>query len=140
MCCMDVHTKEQRSYNMSRIPSKNTKPELLLFKSLRKAGLKFKKHYPITGKPDAVFPNEKLAVFVDGEYWHGKDFDQWKNRLSEFWFKKIGQNIKRDRRIRSELRKGGWLVLRIWGRDLIRQPDRYLRKIQRMVLSVPTTR
>ena len=132
---MDRHTPAQRSYNMSRIKSKNTKPELLLFKILKGEGLKFRRHYSIPGKPDAVFAKERLAIFVDGEYWHGKNFSLWKDQLSEFWLNKIKQNIKRDRQIRRILRQKDWIVLRIWGRDLIKQPDKYLRKIRKMVLS-----
>ena len=127
---MDRHTKEQRSYNMSRIRSKNTKPELLLYRKLKEAGLKFRRHYSLPGKPDAVFLREKLAVFVDGEYWHGKNFAKWKNQLSKFWLVKINSNIKRDRKIRRKLNKDGWQILRVWGRDLVKQPDKYLQKIR----------
>lgn len=130
---MDVHTKEQRSYNMSRIRSKNTKPELVLYGKLKEAGFKFKKHFPIPGKPDAVFPKEKIAIFVDGEYWHGKNFRKWKDQLSEFWLEKIGANIKRDRAIRRQLRKDGWQIFRVWGRDLVRESDKYVLKIYSLI-------
>lgn len=130
---MDVHTRQQRSYNMSQIRSKNTKPELMLFTKLKGAGLKFSKHYDIPGKPDAVFPKEKLAIFVDGEYWHGKNFSEWKERLSEFWLHKIDTNMKRDKATRRRLRKDGWIVLRIWGRNIIKEPDRQLRRIRALI-------
>lgn len=133
---MDVHTKEQRSYNMSRIRSINTKPELFLFGMLKKSGLKFKKHYPIAGKPDAVFLKEKIAVFVDGEYWHGRGFNRWKNKLSPFWLDKISQNIKRDRAAGKTLRSKGWRVLRIWGKDLIKRPDKHFLKILSLIFDV----
>lgn len=134
---MDVHTKAQRSYNMSRIRSKNTKPELVLFKKLKETKLKFRRHYPIPGKPDVVFVKEKLAVFVDGEYWHGKNFGKWKDQLSEFWLKKIGTNIKRDRSLRRQLKKDGWMVFRVWGRDLIKEPDKYVLKISSLISEKP---
>lgn len=130
---MDVHTKAQRSYNMSRIRSKNTKPELVLFTKLKDAGLKFRKHYDIPGKPDAVFPEEKLAIFIDGEYWHGKSFSKWKEQLSEFWLHKIDTNIKRDKTIRRQLRRDGWTVLRIWGRNIVKEPDIHLLRIKTLI-------
>lgn len=126
---MDVHTKRQRSYNMSRVHSKNTKPELVLFQKLKEAGLTFVKHYKSIGKPDVAFPKYKLAIFVDGEYWHGKGFNEWEDKLSDFWRKKISDNIRRDRSTRFQLKKSGWKVLRIWGRDVIKNPDKILEKI-----------
>lgn len=130
---MDKHSKEQRSYNMSRIRSKNTEPELVLYRKLKEAGLKFKKHYSLPGKPDAVFLTEKLVIFVDGEYWHGKGFSKWKNKLSQFWLDKINSNIKRDRIIRRRLRKDGWQIFRVWGKDIIREPDKYLQEIRSLI-------
>jgi len=85
---MDVHTKEQRSYNMSQVRSKNTKPELIMFSKLEDIGLRFEKYFQTTGKPDIAFPDKKIAVFIDGEFWHGKNFEKWKNELSLFGFKK----------------------------------------------------
>lgn len=130
---MDVHTKTQRSYNMSQIRSKNTKPELVLYKKLKEAGLKFKRHYPIPGKPDILFLKEKLAIFVDGEYWHGKDFRKWKDQLSNFWLNKIESNIKRDKVTRRLLQRDGWYVFSVWGRDLVREPDKYVLKISSLI-------
>lgn len=130
---MDVHTKAQRSYNMSRVRFKNTKPELVLFKKLKEARFKFKRHYPIRGKPDAVFPKEKLAIFVDGEYWHGKNFNKWKGQLSKFWLDKIGTNIKRDKAIQRQLRKAGWRIFRAWGKDMIKKPDRHIQRIRSLI-------
>ncbi len=86
---MDRLTKKKRSWNMSRIRSKNTKPELLLYKTLKKAGYKFRKHSSLPGKPDVAFTDVKLAVFIDGEFWHGRKFHQWKSKLSHFWLEKI---------------------------------------------------
>lgn len=121
---MDIKTKEQRSYNMSKIKSENTKPEKLIFSMLKKYGYKFKRHYKILGKPDVVFPDLKVAVFVDGEFWHGKDFPKWKEKLSRFWIKKIGDNIKRDRKNVRELKMEGWIILRLWGKNISRSPDK----------------
>ena len=78
---MDTKTKEQRSENMSRIRSTNTKPEQRLFALLGELGIPFEKHYKVEGCPDAVLLNSKTAIFVDGEFWHGKDFSKWKNNV-----------------------------------------------------------
>lgn len=130
---MDVHTKEQRSYNMSRVGSKNTKPELLMFSLLKKSGYKFKKHYPVLGKPDIVFPEYKVAVFIDGEFWHGRKFDTWKSKLSQFWLRKISGNIKRDKKNTELLRRRGWHVLHLWGRGIVHNPKAALLKIDRSI-------
>lgn len=131
---MDVHTKEQRSYNMSQVKSENTKPELLIFKLLDSLGLKYEKHYRnIPGKPDIAFPEIKLAVFIEGEFWHGKGFELWKHNLSDFWLKKIGNNISRDRQNFRKLRKDGWHIIRIWGRKIVKYPNRASDRITRVV-------
>lgn len=129
MIMADIITKEQRSYNMSRVRSKNTKTEKIIFKMLRVGGYKFKSHHSIIGRPDIAFPKYKIAIFIDGEFWHGKDFDAWKEKLSPFWFKKIYGNIERDKSNISILRKEGWRVLRVWHRDILRNPDRAFLKI-----------
>lgn len=130
---MDVHTKTQRSFNMSRVKSKNTKPEILMFSMLRKSGYEFRRHYPIAGKPDIAFPKLKIAVFIDGEFWHGKDFNVWKEKLSPFWLKKIGENIKRDRRSTRELRSRGWRIIRFWDKRISRNPERSLIRLMHFV-------
>ncbi len=130
---MDRISREKRSWNMSRIRSKNTKPELLLFKLLRKNGYKFKKHSSLPGKPDIVFKDIKLAVFIDGEFWHGRKFDQWKVKLSRFWLEKITENIRRDRKNTKLLKKNGWRVIRVWDKKLIKNPEKVLLKISEYI-------
>jgi DNA mismatch endonuclease (patch repair protein) len=130
---MDVHTKSQRSYNMSRVRSKNTKPELLMFSLLEEAGIKFEKHYPISGKPDIAFPEHKVAVFIDGEFWHGKDYVQVKDTLPSFWVKKIGDNIKRDRKNKRLLRNEGWHILHLWDKRVIRNPSKSFQRVKRFL-------
>jgi len=130
---MDKLTKEQRSLNMSKIGSKNTKPELMLFKLLKEQGLKFKKHYNTSGKPDAVFVKEKIAVFLNGEFWHGRFYDEIKDKLPEFWQVKISANIERDKRNYKLLKKDGWKVIIIWDKDLKKNPEKEIGKILRAV-------
>ena len=126
---MDVHTKEQRSYNMSRVKSRNTKPEILIFSLLKEAGYKFEKHYPVVGKPDIVFKEEKVAIFIDGEFWHGKNFKTLRGKISPFWVNKIGDNLRRDRRTDRVLRVNGWHVLRFWDKKIIKHPHRAIQRI-----------
>lgn len=126
---MDRLTKKQRSYNMSMIRSKNTKPELVLFKAMKKAGIKFKKHYKITGKPDAVLLKEKIAIFIDGTFWHGKNFKNNKDKLPIYWQDKISNNIKRDRKNRKLLRNKGWLIIKFWDDDVIKKTEIVMNKI-----------
>ncbi len=126
---MDRHTKKQRSYNMSQVKPKNTLPERIIFKKLKEKGIKFKKHYDLPGKPDVVILNKKVVVFIDGEFWHGRTFSKWKNDLSDFWLKKIGDNIKRDRKNKKMLRDKGWKVIRLWDKAIIKNPEKEIKKI-----------
>jgi len=130
---MDKLTRGQRSYNMSRIRAKNTKPELIIFKMLKVNGYRFRKHYKIPGKPDVAFPKIKKAIFIDGEFWHGEDFDRWKHKLSPFWLKKISSNIKRDRDNEQLLKEMGWDFLRLWGKEILHKPEKSLQKIVKFI-------
>ena len=116
----DVHTKEQRGYNMSRIRSSKTKTELK-FKSLFKAlGFTYQPKN-VYGKPDFIHKKEKIAVFVDGCFWHGcpKHFRMPKSNR-KFWSEKIRKNAERDKIVTKNLRKDGWKVLRVWEHNIKR--------------------
>lgn len=119
---MDKLTKEQRRKNMQANKSTGTKPELLLAKTLFARGYRYRKNNKtVFGKPDLTFKNIKLAIFVDGEFWHGKDWFERKNdhkTNQEFWNKKIQRNIERDKEVNEELTKQGWTILRFWGKDI----------------------
>lgn len=130
---MDKHTPEQRSYNMSRVKAKNTKPELFVFQILDKIGIKYEKHYMIHGKPDIAFPELKIAVFINGEFWHGRYFHKEKGKYQHFWVEKIKGNMKRDRRNYKLLRNCGWTVVKIWDKDIKKHPKRELNKIMRVI-------
>ena len=107
---------------MAAIRSKGTGPEKLLASAMWKLGLRPVKHKAITGRPDFLFPREKIAVFCDGDFWHGNNwrlrgFRSRKSELasySAFWRQKISTNIHRDKRVSASLRKEGYLVLRYW--------------------------
>jgi DNA mismatch endonuclease (patch repair protein) len=128
----DIFTKEKRSLVMSKITSKNTKLELHVFKYLRKNKIYFQKHYKkAPGKPDIAIPSRKIAVLIDGDFWHGWRFKEWRDKLpSIYWIPKIESNIKRDRRNIALLKKQGWKVLRVWEHDLVpKKRERTLHKI-----------
>lgn len=117
---MDVFNKQKRSEIMSHIRSKNTKVEVLVFRYLNRKGIYFQKHYKkAAGSPDIALPRKKIAVFIDGDFWHGYRFNGFKDRLpKKYWLDKIGSNIERDRHNKRLLRKNGWRVLRIWEHEL----------------------
>lgn len=116
----DVLTKEQRSYNMSQISGKNTNPEVRLRKLLSSKGIKgYRIHSKLEGKPDMVFTKQKIAVFIDGCFWHRcpKCYVEPKTN-KKFWSNKIEGNVKRDKRINNNLKKEGWYVIRFWEHDI----------------------
>ena len=114
----DVHSKEIRSYNMSRIRGKNTKPEILIRKSLFSKGFRYNLHSKnLPGKPDIVLPKYKTVIFVHGCFWHGHEGCQYyvipKTR-TEFWLNKINTNIQNDMKNLISLKNMGWNVITIW--------------------------
>lgn len=127
----DVFSKKKRSEIMSRIRSKNTCIEKAVFSYLRRQRIYFQKHYSgIPGKPDIAIPSKKIAVFIDGDFWHGRRFSSWKHRIpKEYWRHKIETNIARDKKRRIALRHKGWKVMKIWGGDIIKRRDSSCLKI-----------
>ncbi len=118
----DVHSKETRSYNMSRIRSKDTKPELLVRKFLHKNGFRFRLHVrDLPGKPDIVLPKYKTVIFIHGCFWHGHEGCRYfvvpKTR-TEWWLNKIGVNISNDQKAEEQLTAAGWKVIKIWECEL----------------------
>lgn len=119
---MDKFGPEVRSRIMAAIKQKNTKVELLVFRELRKRKIYFQTHYRgITGTPDVCLPQKKVAVFIDGDFWHGYRYNVWKKRLnSPYWRAKIERNIARDKRTFNKLRRNGWKVKRVWEHQLLK--------------------
>lgn len=114
----DVHSKATRSYNMSQIKSKDTKPEILVRKFLFSKGYRYKLHDKnLPGKPDIVLPKYKTVIFINGCFWHGhkgcKYFVIPKTR-TKWWLDKINRNRTNDKRKTTALKKLGWKVLVIW--------------------------
>ena len=120
----DVHTSEQRSYNMSRIRSKNTKPEELVRKFLFSQGFRYRKNDArLPGKPDIVLPKYKTVIFVNGCFWHGHEgcrYFVWPKNNAEFWKEKITGNIQRDKHNHQLLANQGWRVIEIWECQLMK--------------------
>lgn len=131
----DVFTKAKRSQVMARIRghgNKDTELALLrLFRAHRITG--WRRRRPVFGKPDFIFPELKLAVFVDGCFWHGCPLHATQPRNNAaFWRKKFAANIARDRLVTRTLRRAGWRVLRIWEHELARKNEgRLLRRLRR---------
>lgn len=111
-----------RSYNMSMIKSHNTKVEVILRKELWRRGLRYRKNCAsVYGKPDIVFLRKQVAIFIDGEFWHGYNFNEIRDRLKsnkKFWVDKIQHNMERDFDITQFLTEQGWAVLRFWGFEI----------------------
>ncbi|WP_045688828.1 very short patch repair endonuclease [Hymenobacter sp. AT01-02] len=118
----DVHSTATRSYNMSQIKGKDTKPELVVRQYLHGQGLRFRLHQKeLPGKPDIVLPRYRTAVFVHGCFWHGHEgcryFVTPKTR-TDFWMNKIGRNVANDLKQQAELATLGWKVVTIWECEL----------------------
>ncbi len=118
----DVHDIETRSFNMSMIKGKNTKPEIMVRKFLFQNGFRYRINYSkLPGRPDIVLPKYKTVIFVNGCFWHGhkgcKYFVIPKTR-TDWWLEKINGTIERDRKKISELETLGWKVLTIWECEL----------------------
>ena len=123
-------TPEQRSYCMSRIKGKDTGLEVRVRSALHRKGLRFRKHVKeLPGKPDIVFSKARVAVFVDGDFWHGYRFLSWEGKVSDFWKKKISKTRERDARNHRKLRKMGWTVIRLWQHELKNNFDKSIVKI-----------
>ena len=126
----DNLTPEQRSYCMSRVKNKDTDIEKIVRSELHKRGYRFRKHVKkLPGTPDIVFTRAKLAVFIDGDFWHGYRFPQWEHNVSDFWRKKIRKNRERDQINFRRLKEMGWRVLRIWQHELKKDRKKCITKI-----------
>lgn len=117
---------------MSKIRSKNTRIEKAVFSELKKANLgRFEYQPKITGNPDFAFHAEKIAIFCDGDFWHGYKFKTQRYKLNQFWQNKISANMKRDRRNRNKMKKDGWAIIRLWGHEIKNSPAKCIVKIQK---------
>lgn len=115
---------EVRHRIMASIRGRDTRPERLLRSALWKLGARgWRCHVSaLPGRPDLVFPRRRLAVFVDGAWWHGHPDYLPNGRRGEYWDRKIAANMRRDQRVNAELQAMGWRVVRFWDIDVLRDP------------------
>lgn len=134
---MDKLTKEQRRKNMQAIRSKNTKAEVALAKALWEKEYRYRKNdKSVFGTPDLTFKRFQIAVFVDSEFFHGKNWKNEKFRIKSnrrFWWKKIDNNIRRDRQVNRYLKKDGWIILRFWSTDINKKLPDCVAKIEGVI-------
>jgi DNA mismatch endonuclease (patch repair protein) len=132
----DHMTPAQRSHAMKCVKLRNGPLERQVQEALRAVGLRFRCHdRSLPGTPDIIFPKHRVAVFVDGDFWHGWRLPTWENKLSKFWRDKIRGNRARDQRNFRRLRAKGWKVIRIWQHELTRKHQfKYLQRIQRVLV------
>ncbi len=138
----DVLTKEQRKKNMQHIRANDTTIEVRLRKALWEKGYRYRKNYKeLPGKPDIALTKYKIAIFCDGEFFHGKDWEILKPRLeksnnSEFWINKISRNRQRDDEVNKNLLFMGWTVIRFWGKDILQNTDECVKVIEETIFDL----
>ena len=136
---MDNLTPQQRRKNMQHIKSKDTSIEIKFRKALWQKGYRYRKNYKgLPGKPDIVLTKEKIAIFCDSEFFHGKDWEVLKPRLEktnngEYWQKKISRNMEHDDEVNKQLLFLGWTVIRFWGEDVLKKTDECIHVIEETI-------
>lgn len=132
---MDKLTPEQRRKNMQAVKSKGTKIEVIFGKMLWNAGVRYRKNdKQVFGHPDFTLRTARIAIFCDGEFWHGKNWELRKldhKSHQEFWIPKIERNMQRDCEVNEYLRKEGWTILRFWETDIKKHPDECINEVLR---------
>lgn len=136
---MDVLNAKQRHKCMSHIKSKDTSIEVSLRRALWKKGYRYRKNYSaLPGKPDIVLIKYRIAIFCDGELFHGKNWEVLKPRLlkgnnPDFWVKKIERNMKRDDENDKRLLFLGWTVIHFWGNDILKNTDQCVKVVEEAI-------
>ena len=133
------YTTKKRSKRMSKIRGKNTKPEMLFRKALWKKGVRYRVHSKkLPGKPDVSIQKYKLAIFIDGEFWHGYNWQEKKETIKsnrKFWIPKIERNMQRDYEVNQQLAEMGYTVFRFWEKDIKNELDKCINDIIVYVLT-----
>lgn len=134
---MDIVSKNQRSWNMSRIRGKDTKPERAVRSLLHRMGYRFRLHRrDLPGKPDIVLPKYRAVVFVHGCFWHrhkGCRYAYTPKTRKEFWENKFSENIRRDKENSARLRQLGWKIIYVWECETERNPGLLERKLNKQL-------
>ncbi|MBU4300684.1 MAG: very short patch repair endonuclease [Nanoarchaeota archaeon] len=130
----DTVTKKERSRIMAKIKSKNTRVEMTFRKQLRTNEIRYRLNYALEGKPDIVIPSKKLAIFIDGCFWHGcaKHFRMPKSNKA-YWRSKIERNMARDKAVKKTLKSKGWKVMRIWEHEIKNSSERAAKRVKRVL-------
>lgn len=127
------YTTKKRSKIMSKIRGKNTKPELLFRKALWQKNVRYRiNNKKLPGKPDVSIKKYKLAIFIDGEFWHGYNWDERRDTIKtnrKFWIPKIERNMQRDRQINQELNERGYTVFRFWSKEILTDLDQCINDV-----------
>lgn len=135
---MDPLNSEQRRRNMQANKATGSSSEIILAKALWSKGHRYRKNdKSLPGKPDITFKKLKIAIFTDGEFWHGKDWEVKRNKIihnGEYWIKKIEQNIQRDKEIQKLLESKGWTVLRFWHGQIKKQLEKCVEQVEAVIL------
>jgi DNA mismatch endonuclease, patch repair protein len=123
---------EQRSALMSRVRTRDTAPELTLRRALWKAGVRGWRLHPraVPGKPDLAWIGRRVAIFVDGAFWHGHP-DYYRGQSGPFWDEKIARNRRRDAEVNDQLQALGWRVLRFWDFEVQKSPEQCAARVAR---------
>ena len=132
-------TTKERSDLMRKIKAKNTTPEIILRKALWNEGIRYRKENKgIIGNPDIVIKKYRLAIFIDGEFWHGFNWKEKKEKIKsnrEYWIKKIEKNIARDKLNNQLLKEQNWIVLRFWEHEIKRDLKKCVEKVKKVIAS-----
>ena len=141
---MDVLTIEQRRKNMQRIRSTDTKPEIRLRKALWLRGVRYRKNYKeLPGSPDIAITKYRIAVFVDGDFWHARGHEEKPGEQIQtnkgFWTKKLKRNVERDKEVNQAWLEMGWLVLRYWDSDVNKNCEDCVKDIMQYLPIRPLT-
>ena len=127
------YTTPKRSKQMSKIRGRDTKPELTLRKALWAKGYRYRKDYKkLIGKPDIAMPIHKTVIFIDGEFWHGYDWENRKQKIKsnqDFWIPKLERNMQRDREVNHSLEEKGYKVFRFWSKEVLKNLDAVVNEI-----------
>lgn len=123
------HSDKRTRQRMSRVHSKDGKGEAILEKLLWHSGVRYRKNYKqLPGKPDIAIPKQKVAIFIDGEFWHGYDWAHYKKHIKsnrDCWIPKIEYNMQHDKKVNEQLKQMGWTVIRFWSKQVLKNPEYY---------------
>ena len=135
-----LETTPEISKRMSKIKAKRNKPETILAKALWHKGYRYRlNHKKVFGTPDIVLTKYDIAIFVDGEFWHGKDFKSFKSKEhnnKDYWIEKISENIAQDEVVTKTLQQEGWTVIRFWSNDVLHYLDACISEIEDFINNV----